>query len=363
MASSQYFLGANTPNGFFSLYDQLIDRTSARAVYLLKGGAGCGKSSFMRRVGSHAIAAGLDVEYIRCSGDPDSLDGLVVPSLGLALADATSPHVLEPLCPGVIDHYINLEQYYDTEALQPLRGDILSCMEAHKNAYRECYLCLKAVGTLQDEIHTLLNPGESAQKIMRRAKGIIKRELRGQGDSSGRITRRFLSAVTCKGSVTIWDTVSDHYQRVYSIEDSNGLAHLLLDPICSAAVEKGYDVILCPAPLSPDRAEHLLIPAIGLAFVSSPGTDPFPGNPYRRIHLDSIFSSTETYHQNRARIRFTRKVASSLLSEALTSLANAKLIHDRLEAFYNPYVDFHQIYAEADALSALWFPQQFTASP
>lgn len=50
MAQIRYFLGANSPNGFYSLYDQLIDLESAQAVYLLKGGPGCGKSSFMRRV-------------------------------------------------------------------------------------------------------------------------------------------------------------------------------------------------------------------------------------------------------------------------------------------------------------------------
>ena len=44
MAQIRYFLGANSPNGFYSLYDQLIDLESAQAVYLLKGGPGCGKS-------------------------------------------------------------------------------------------------------------------------------------------------------------------------------------------------------------------------------------------------------------------------------------------------------------------------------
>ena len=32
----QYFLGANSPSGFYSLYDQLISPEEARAVYILK---------------------------------------------------------------------------------------------------------------------------------------------------------------------------------------------------------------------------------------------------------------------------------------------------------------------------------------
>ena len=41
----RYFLGANSPSGFYSLYDQLISPEEARAVYILKGGPGCGKST------------------------------------------------------------------------------------------------------------------------------------------------------------------------------------------------------------------------------------------------------------------------------------------------------------------------------
>ena len=50
----QYFLGANSPSGFYSLYDQLISPEEARAVYILKGGPGCGKSTLMRRVAAQA---------------------------------------------------------------------------------------------------------------------------------------------------------------------------------------------------------------------------------------------------------------------------------------------------------------------
>lgn len=92
-----YFLGANSPCGFYSLYDELIDPETAQAVYILKGGPGCGKSTFLRRVASAAEAAGHPVEYIRCSGDPDSLDAVVLPDQKTALVDGTAPHGTAPL--------------------------------------------------------------------------------------------------------------------------------------------------------------------------------------------------------------------------------------------------------------------------
>ena len=93
----RYFLGANSPAGFYSLYDQLIDPAEADAVFILKGGPGCGKSTLMRRVAALAQEAGEPVEYILCSGDPDSLDAILLPGKKAALVDGTAPHDTAPL--------------------------------------------------------------------------------------------------------------------------------------------------------------------------------------------------------------------------------------------------------------------------
>ena len=52
-----FFLGANSEEGFFSLYDQLLGGR-LDDLMILKGGPGCGKSTFMRRVGAAMERAG-----------------------------------------------------------------------------------------------------------------------------------------------------------------------------------------------------------------------------------------------------------------------------------------------------------------
>ena len=96
----RYFLGANSPDGFYSLYDQLIDPAQAEEILILKGGPGCGKSSLMRRVGQAAQEHGLAVEYIVCSGDPDSLDAVILPQQGTAIVDGTAPQGVVTAGPG-----------------------------------------------------------------------------------------------------------------------------------------------------------------------------------------------------------------------------------------------------------------------
>lgn len=363
MAVSQYFLGANTSGGFLSLYDRLIDRERARAVYILKGGPGCGKSTLMRRVGHQAESAGLDVEYIWCSGDPDSLDALVLPQLGVAIADGTAPHVLEPQCPGAVDRYIDLGQCYDAAALYPLRQSILDCMAENKKAYQQCYHCLKAAGELREDIRELLITEALKEKLVKRAGGIIGRELKERPAQSGSTTRRFLSALSCRGRVALWDTVISAYPRVYELRDDYGAAHCLLAPIARAAEARGHRVILCPSPLCPDRLEHLLIPSAGLAFVTSTADVPYPGRTYRRLQLDTLLTSGDLYRKNRSRIRFSRKLCSSLLAEGLHALSGAKEIHDRLEGIYHPHVDFDRVQQTADSLAADILSRPVTANP
>ena len=128
----QYFLGANSPQGFYSLYDQLLPPETANAIYIIKGGPGCGKSTLMRQVAAQAAQAGETAEYILCSGDPDSLDGVVLPRLKAALVDGTAPHVIEPKYPGVVEQYVNLGVCYDREGLQAVREELQSCMRGYK---------------------------------------------------------------------------------------------------------------------------------------------------------------------------------------------------------------------------------------
>ncbi|HWQ60991.1 MAG TPA: hypothetical protein VN521_01695 [Negativicutes bacterium] len=92
------FPGGNTPQGFFSYYNYIIPADAAR-IFIMKGGPGTGKSTFMRRIGDAMLERGLDIEHHHCSSDNGSLDGVVIPALGVAFIDGTAPHVVDPGIP------------------------------------------------------------------------------------------------------------------------------------------------------------------------------------------------------------------------------------------------------------------------
>lgn len=89
------FPGGNTSYGFHSFYDYIIGPDATR-ILVIKGGPGVGKSTFMKSIGEAMLERGYDVEFLHCSSDNSSLDGVVIPAIKVALVDGTAPHSVVP---------------------------------------------------------------------------------------------------------------------------------------------------------------------------------------------------------------------------------------------------------------------------
>ena len=340
---TNFFVGANSGEGFRNLFHEMVELEQMQDFMVLKGGPGVGKNTFMRSLGHSMEEAGLAVEYLWCSGDPDSLDGVVIPEIRCAVADGTSPHVLEPEYPAAVDRYVNLGQFYDIAAAKASVQEVKRCTHAYKAAYVRAYHNLKAARQVELDTVNEARAAFDAVKAHRRVDGIISRELRRSGGEAGKTTRRFLGSITHKGYLWRFDSVDTLCPRVYELQDSFELAGDLLARLHDAATEKGWDTIVCSAPEEMDRVEHLLIPSLGLAFITSREGMEYGSRPYRRIRLDAMVDTSAC----KGRLSFQRRMTALLRQEALSALKDAKANHDALEAVYNPYVDFEGVHALA----------------
>ncbi len=340
-----YFLGANGGAGFQSLYEPFVDPAESRDILVLKGGPGVGKSTFMKYIGRQAEEAGEDVEYIWCSGDPDSLDAVRLPRLGVIAVDGTAPHVVEPQYPAAVDRYVDLGRFYDVAACKAHRAEILGHTADYKAAYQRAYHALGAAAAVEEAIRDAAAPGLDRERLQRRLAGIAAREFGRRSSRTGRTALRYLGGPTCKGVVARFDTVQAQCPKVYEIQDSYGLSAEALGTLHRAAAAAGHDTVACPDPDRPNALLHLLLPKLGVAFVTLRGRQHFPGETYRRIHLDRLVDEKRL---GRGRLRFTRRVQQALLEEGIAALGEAKASHDLLEAVYNPTVDFGGVQALAE---------------
>ena len=334
---TNFFLGANSGDGFQSLYDGFTDPGPLRDLMVLKGGPGVGKSTFMKYIGKRAEEAGEDVEYIWCSGDPDSLDAVRLSRLGIIAVDGTSPHVVEPKYPAAADRYLDLGRFYDVDALKSHRTEVEGYTAACSGAYRRAYRAFRAAAEVEEELREQVTAGWDREKLLRRTEGILRRELGRRGSGAGTAVERFLGGKTCKGAICRYDTALTLTSRAYLLLDSWGLGDTMLQLIAGEAMDRGYDVICCPDPEHPQRLRHLIVPEAGVCFLTQEGT--FPGSPYRRLHLDGLLHP-QALRQNRARVRFCRRMHRVLLEEGMEALTQAKASHDLLEQVYHPFVDF-----------------------
>ena len=88
---------------------------------------------------------------------------------------------------------------------------------------------------------------------------------------------------------------------VLALEDDWGASSgMILSSLKELLLQKGYDCIICPSPLSPKRKiDHILIPALSLAVCTSSWLIPVHCATERRIHarrfrLTDEFSSYKT---------------------------------------------------------------------
>lgn len=335
---SVFFLGACSPKGFVSHYDSLLGEVQQLTV--IKGGSGCGKSTFMRSMGRAAQSKGLEVSYILCSSDPDSLDGVYLPELSLAYVDGTAPHVLEPkLCGGSMN-YLNFGEFYDREAMRPNEDEILEAQKQNADQYPYVSACLAAADKLSDSIRHATEGRRYDEEMAAIAECLALSTLKPVGDT-GSVARRFLSAVTPKGLHFCAQTPSQLCQRVYVLKDNYFLAPRLLELLLTRARELGHRCIACYSPLLPDTVPtHLLLPEIGVAFVSENRDFPYRENSFCRIDLDSTLPP-----KVRKELDFYTKNISSLLYQSVSHLREAKRLHDRIELLCKPFVDFAAVSA------------------
>lgn len=347
---ADFFLGANSGDGFVSFFDRLQD-PRARRLYYVKGTPGSGKSTLMQQFAARHAEESL-LERIHCSSDPDSLDGVILNDRGIAIIDATPPHALEPRYPLAAEETVNILSACDPAPAIEERDAILSLSEIISSYHRHFCRLLKNANILFQEARSLLLPQVNWQKLEQQTLRMAKREFQKRSLATGCEEVRMLSAFTPKGLLRFDQTVHTLCDRVYLLHDEYRVAApVLLELLRYQLNARGAAFYACRSPYDPaNELEAILIPSLSLGFVTVhqalPSEDLLPA---RTIHC-TRFLSPEVLSDHRSRLRFYRKTAQGLLEEGIETLQKAKAAHDRLEEYYRPCVDFSKVEALGNAL-------------
>lgn len=337
------FPGGNTSLGFYSYYSNILPQDKATRIFILKGGPGVGKSTFMKKIGNEMLDRGYDVEYMHCSSDNNSLDGVVIPSIGVALVDGTAPHVVDPKNPGAVDEIIHLGDYWNEVGIRENREDVMKDNKTIGSLFTRAYRYLRAAAAVYEDTENIYGATLDRGRINGIAHELIDGLLgeRKVSEIEGRQRCLFASAITPAGLQNYLDTVLTG--RVIELSGNPGTgADIILEKVKEAAVDKGLSVECFYCALKPGKLEHLVIPEVEASITTRNKYHSIGNIPYRTINLDE-YTDEETISKCSDMLRYNEDIFESLISRAVSTIKNAKEIHDRLESYYIPNMDFEAI--------------------
>ena len=332
------FPGGNTSRGFHSFYDQIIPEDAAR-IFVIKGGPGVGKSSFMKTIAEEFVKQGLDVEFHYCSSDNKSLDGLVIKKANVALLDGTAPHVVDPKNPGAVDEILNLGVYWNESGLVKDKYEIINCNKQIKMRFFSAYRYLQSAKEMQDDIEVIIGEGVNQEKLNK-----LKIKLRNELvdgvnviDKASGTRHLFDSAITPDGLVDYIDTIILGNYICYYLK--NGIGTVSTEILSYLAKEynlKGYAVELYHQPLNPDRLQTLVVEGLKIAVTVNPKME---ARAYQIIDQDTIIDGSK-FEDKEELLAKDRTVYDMMLEEGVRRIKLAKQLHDEMEKSYVGNMDF-----------------------
>ncbi|MEJ6950628.1 PRK06851 family protein [Natronospora cellulosivora (SeqCode)] len=338
-----FFPGGNTPQGFYSYYKYLA--FEAEKVYIIKGGPGTGKSTFMKKIGQEIQDLGYDLEFHWCSSDNTSLDGLVIPELKTALLDGTAPHTIDPLYPGVKEKIINLGDYRNDTVLEENKTNIINLSKEISHKFTQAYSYLEAAYKIYMHWKTYYQRSRNISKYKLITNNLKKEYIIKKDISSGKERHLFASAITPAGSVNHLENLCEDIKNRIIIKGNPGTGKSeLIKEFCRELEKYDYYILYLHCPLEPEELDAAIIPELDTALIVGTAPHYFEAN-HKGDHSINLLETCnlEYIKEHNGEILDAEKLYEDMMKRVYYFLRNAKSLHDELEKYYIEAMDFNSI--------------------
>jgi hypothetical protein len=316
----QYFAGSFSPAGFTNYLTDAIGEM--KKIYIIKGTAGSGKSTLMKKIALAAEEAEEAVERIYCSSDVSSLDGVVIPSRSFAIVDGTAPHVMEATYPIAVETIINTGDYINAAIIEKSRDEIISLTQKKKALFHKGELLLRSISPIESLNSELLEECYDSTKGFSFCMNVIRKESKLK--QWGKIIKRSCFAFG-KDGVCVLNSFAEA-EKIYCVSEL--FSPFILGTIKLLAEEHNLSAVWSPSPLNPTEPCAIYFPTSKRLYISSQ---------FRKDgeNISSArFEKRDSLKQNKEKRKFISKTRALILEEAKTYLLGAMECHKALESFY-----------------------------
>lgn len=332
-----FFFGSNTAFGFKGAYEHIL---SADRLIILKGGAGTGKSTLMKKVAAAATSLNYDTEIYHCSSDAASLDSVYIPGLNCAVVDGTAPHVIEASLPSVKHFVFNLTDCTDSKKLTASRLTVENLVKHKKLYFNKAYCHLKCAYTLQRYIDNILLEHVDNDSINAVASKIFSLV----GEKNGNVaSQKLLSAITNKGVIS-YCVDNCRNETCYAIScEYPAVSSLVLERVKLLLAVANVTCTQFISPFDFERLEGVRVGDITIVHSAIAPAEAI------NVEADVLRKFNRNTYED-----FTPLI-NAHVSNAIENLNYAHLSHGEIEKLYYPAMDWADINGKTEKIIDLLF--------
>lgn len=340
-----YFAKGNTARGAYYLYDSAFQGLSK--IFLLKGTAGTGKSTTIKRISDEMIKQGRIMELFHSPLNPESLDAVIITDLKIGIVDESSCEGLDSMENTDIVSFDFGLAVDEGKLSDRIREEIESLKQKLIQAYTNAYSSFAEALRIHDSWEQVYISHMDFQKANQIAQELLKSLFGKQKlNKLPRVRHLFFGASTSKGTIDhIQNLTLDLETRIFIKGRPGSGKSTLLKQLAKSAEQKGFDVEAFHCGFDPNSLDMLIFPELSLAIFDS--TAPhlyFPnriGDEVLDMYARTIQPGTDERHAielTPTKIRYTHymKEATGYLKEALE-------LESGISAYFTAATDFTYI--------------------
>lgn len=352
-----FFISGNTPFGLMGDYSFLIERGNDWKIYILDGASEKTRGKILDKLFKKACKKYINIEKIHFPNFPQISEALFINDIKTAFVSKTYYNYINILYPNCNHIIVPFQCALDNDVIWENRNEIIKDIDDINKIYENFKRFLKASLSISNDTYSIALDATNVSKIYTLAGRISLKEFGKNNDKIGREETRYISAITPDGVMGFYDTIINNSDKIYVLQDDLGpSSQILIQALKAKAMNNGFDVISCTCPTSPKmKSEHLIIPELKLAFVTS---NKFHNieilQPYRIIN-SRRFTDFSKLKLKKKHLSFNKKVSEQMLSQSIEILNDIKTKQELLVQTYDNATNFDKIKEiENQLLNLIW---------
>ncbi|MCX8131903.1 MAG: ATPase [Clostridia bacterium] len=243
-----------------------------------------------------------------------------------------------------MDEIIHLGDYWNEEGLKANREAIMLANREVGRLFARAYKYIKAAASIYEDTAVINGWAIDKAKVSAETKKVLDQYFadRPIAMKEGMERKLFASAITPDGYKNYLNSILTT-EKIYILKGQQGTGtEVLLEKIKAEALIRGYNVESYYCPLYPEKLEHLVIDQIGVSFTTSNEYHSSTVKGYGEIDLNAYLDEKviKTYKGD---LEYNKTEFDALMNKAINTIGKAKALHDHMETYYIPNMDFESV--------------------